>query len=412
LDFDCKKNSEDLSDKKVVLMAEKLVENQIFSAIITGGEPLVRKHLTTELVRRFKEHNIDVSLNTNLQLLDEATLGEFIASHLDGVLISCPSTDSETYKCMTGGGDLQRFLSKLEILVQSGQHFSVNMVVNKRNLGNIRQSAESLRDMGVKIFGATPMGLNLENPDLNNLLTAEEVQKLIEDLMWAKDNLGLSVDIFEALPKCAFPAWIRNMDLPFLNRRCQAGKTVVSVSNNGDVRPCSHNPKSYGNILDEPLGVIWQRMAEWRNFETIPARCHDCKKLTKCFGGCRITAKAYTGDCGGEDPWMSSPILIDEKLPNKNPEIEINPDMSVSFAETFRWRHESGDDYLMTSTRNNRNITVVNKQLLSFVQYLKQACPLKLGNLAKSVKKDFTDSEFQRIIRLLLTRGFISPQHR
>lgn len=411
LDFKCHKSSKDLSDEAVMLMAERLIENEVFSTIITGGEPLIRKNLTGRLIKRFRELNINTSLNTNLQLLDESTLNGFLLNHLDGMLVSCPSTHPEIYERMTGGGSLCRFLSRLDMVIKGGQHFSVNMVVNRINLGDIRRSAEFLGSLGVKIFGATPMGLNLENPNPENLLTPLEVQQLIEDLIWVKDNLGLNVDIFEALPKCAFPAWIRKMDLPFLNRRCQAGKTVISISNNGDVRPCSHNPQAYGNILSESLESIWTKMSAWRNFQTIPIRCENCKLCPKCFGGCRITARAYTGDYKGEDPWMGLPILLDEK-PQKNEKyIEINPNMLVSFAETFRWRHESGDDYVITSTRNNKNITVVNGQLLSFVRHLKKVCPIKLGDLAMSVQKDFADPEFQRVICLLLTRGFISSQH-
>lgn len=410
LDFDCKRDSQDLSDEEIMLIATKLAENQIFSVILTGGEPLIKKNLVKKIVTYLKGHNTDVSLNTNLQFLDSKTLDEFMASGLDGALISCPSTNPETYNDMTGGGNFLRFLARLKMVIKCKQHFSVNMVVNRHNLGGIRQSAEFLRDLGVKIFGATPMGLNLENPDLKNLLTLPEVRKLVEDLVWIKENLGLEVDIFEALPKCAFPDWVMKMDLPFLNRRCQAGKTVISVANNGDVRPCSHNPDVFGNVLNEPLTVIWQRMTEWRNFQTIPKRCHICKMLINCFGGCRITARAYTGDYQGEDPWMDSPIAVINRPARLIQRIDQSPKTSIAFAKIFRWRHESEDNYIITSTRNNRNITMVNGELLSFVRYLKESCPLKLSDLATRVKRDLKDREFQRIIQLLITREFIFPQ--
>ena len=343
LDFDCKINSHDVSDDQVMLMATKLVESQVFSVVITGGEPLIRKSLTRQLVAYLKGCNIDVSLNTNLQLLDTETLDNFVANRLDGMLISCPATDPEIYRIMTGGGDVSRFLDKLKLVVDHKQHFSVNMVVNRRNLGHIRQTAKSLHNMGVKIFGATPMGLNAENPDLENLLNLSDVRTLVEELVWVRENLGMEVDIFEALPKCAFSPHIRKTNLSFLNRKCQAGKTIISVANNGDVRPCSHNPAVYGNILYEHLTVIWQRMNEWRDFQTVPNRCQDCKMLANCFGGCRITAKACTGDCRGEDPWMDSPILIDDRPTRIKPEISPYPEMRITFSETFRWRQEAGD---------------------------------------------------------------------
>lgn len=410
LDFDCKKDSKDLPDEQVMLMATKLSENHIFSLVITGGEPLVRKGLTKKLVKYFKQKNIDVSLNTNLQLLDPKTLDDLMTNRLDGMLISCPSVDSKIYNYMTGGGEFLRFLSKLKMVLKWKQHCSVNMVVNRHNFGYIRETAIYMRDLGVEIFGATPMGMNLQNPDTENLLTLTEVRALIEELVWIKENLGLKVDIFEAIPKCTFPSWVRGRDLSFLNRKCQAGKTIISVANNGDIRPCTHNPDVYGNILNEELTAIWQRMVGWRNFQNVPGRCTTCKIFSNCHGGCRITAKACTGDCRGEDPWMDLLNTSGEWPAKVKSDIALDSELIVIFAKTFRWRHENEDNYLISSTRNNRNLTIVNGQLFNFVKRLREIAPLSLEDLAKFVQCSFTDNEFGRVIKLLATREFISLQ--
>jgi hypothetical protein len=109
---------------------------------------------------------------------------------------------------------------------------------------------------------------------------------------------------------------------------------------------------------------------------------------------------------------MDSPISAGYQPIKIAPEIHLNEELQISFAKIFRWRQETDDNHLMTSTRNNRNLTMANRQLLSFVHYLRKMCPLKLGNLAKSVKQDFANPEFQRIVRLLITREFIFPQSR
>jgi len=410
LNFDYKKDSKDLPDEQVMRMAAKLAENKIFSVIITGGEPLVRKSLARKLVAYLKGCNINVSINTNLQLLDPETLDDLTESNLDSMLISCPSSDPQIYRHMTGCGDFSSFLSRLKMALDRKQHCSVNMVVNRSNFGCIRETAKCMRDVGVKIFGATPMGMNLENPDTGNLLTLSEVRKLIEELVWIKENLDLEVDIFEAIPKCAFPSWVRDKNLQFLNRKCQAGKTIISVSNNGDVRPCTHNPDAYGNLLSETLTAIWQRMHSWRNTQNIPERCTTCKIFSNCHGGCRITAKACTGDCRGEDPWMDLSNTSGEWAKKVKSEVILYPEMIVAFAKIFRWRHESGDNYLISSTRNSRNLTAINRQLFNFVMHLNQVTPLSLKDLATSVLRDFTDSDFQRVVKLLITREFIFPK--
>ena len=160
--------------------------------------------------------------------------------------------------------------------------------------------------------------------------------------------------------------------------------------------------------LDEALTAIWQRMGEWRNSQNIPDRCATCKIFLNCHGGCRITAKACTGDCRGEDPWMDLPNVSDEWPTRAKNAISLDSGMTATFAKIFRWRHENGDSYLISSTRNNRNLTAINGQLFNFVKHLREILPLNLEDLAKSVRCDFADSEFQRVMHLLATREFVS----
>lgn len=407
LDFDCGTESQDVSDNQVMLMAEKLVETRLFGITVTGGEPLVRKNLVKQLVRYFREHDIEASINTNLLLLDKATLKELMANNLNSMLISCPSVDSDLYGFMTGGGNLANFLDRLKMVVDCGQRFSVNMVVNQNNFCSIRKTAMCLHNFGVKTFGATPMGLNLQNPDSTQLLSREQVMALVEELMWIKENIGMNVDIFEAMPKCVFPVWVKDKSPHFMKRKCQAGKTIVSVANNGDVRPCSHNPDIYGNILRDSLENIWAKMSEWRDNQMTPNRCITCKLEAKCHGGCRITAKAYTGECKGEDPWMDTPILsIDDSIITSL-DVVLEPEMTLVVSKMFRWRKEDGDDYLITSTKNSRNAIIVNRQLFEFVCQLQDKSPIKLKDIVEGAGCNFDDVEFQRVIKLLVNKEFI-----
>lgn len=412
LDFDCDIHSQDIPDDQVILMAEKMVEARIFGITVTGGEPLVRKELVKWLVEYFKKCDVDVSLNTNLLLLDQATLDHLMTNRLNHMLISCPSTDPELYNFMTGGGNLTRFFDKLRMVIDHGQGFAVNMVVNQNNFHDIRKTATCLHKIGVKLFGATPMGLNLQNPDLEHLLRREQVAALSEELMWIKENIGMDVDIFEAMPKCVFPDWVKDKAPYFIRRKCQAGKTIASIANNGDVRPCSHNPDVYGNILYEPLEAIWDKMKEWRDGRKTPERCRECKLEGKCHGGCRITARAYTnGDCKGEDPWMDCPVLTVDESERSGSDLILKPEMMLITSNAFRWRKE--DDlghYLVASARNSRNATIVNQQLFDFINQLRNMSPVALEDVANGAGCDFGDIGFQRIVKLLFNRGFITLQ--
>ena len=261
--------SRKVSDETVLACAQKLIDNKIFSIIVTGGEPLIKKELTKKVIRLLKDNQTKVSLNTNLTLVDDDFI-QFLKEQKVGVLTSCPSGDESSFAKLVGIDNYKLFESKIKRLVVAGVRFTVNMVVTKDNLHEVRLTAKKMKALGCKSFAATPMGLNVEYPRLDLLLSVEDVRKVIADLLWIEDNLKMKVDILEALPKCVFPDEVLKGKHSFLNRKCQAGRTVIAVSCNGGVRPCAHNPYSYGNLLEEELRDIWLKMGDWRSAKYIP----------------------------------------------------------------------------------------------------------------------------------------------
>lgn len=397
----------DLDNKKLLLLAEKIVESKIFDVILTGGEPLFRKKIIESLLMYFKKHNIYVSLNTNLLLATEDFLENIKTLKLDSLLISCPSIDKHIYKYMTGNGNYKKFEENLKIVIDKNINFSINMVINKLNINYIKETASYFKLLGVQKFSATPMGLNVQNPQFNLFLKQKEIIKIIKDLIYIKEDLKMIVDIVEAIPKCLFPFEIYERNFNFLKRKCQAGRTVVAVANNGDVRPCSHNSDIYGNLLKEPMETIWQKMADWRSDKFIPEKCKDCKIINKCLGGCRTTAKASHGKWNSEDPWTTLPlekdVFVQKIYTNDNPAISNNT--IIYFPENFKWRKEG--DYYLVCTKNTRNATIINKELFQFILNLQKLLPANIDRIA-SVHKIASDNEhFRRILKLLLKREIV-----
>ncbi len=228
--------------------------------------------------------------------------------------------------------------------------------------------------LGVKRFAATPASLNVESPDYEGLLSGPEIITLLEDLKWCSENLGLEVDVLEVLPKCFLPAWCWEKKYSFMRRSCQAGRMSVSVSNVGEIRPCSHNPVSFGNLLYESLEVIWDKMAEYRE-NSVPDVCGECPAVFSCNGGCRMNALAITGSVKGMDHLATAPISLPEK---KQDEIIVKEDALIEFVGALRWRKETKGYYSITSKRNHRNLMVVNEEMFNFICWLEKFLPLSV----------------------------------
>lgn len=401
-DTDKMPKSNDLDENIIVQLVQKLVDAKIYSLVITGGEPLIRPSTTIKVVEIAKEAGMFVSINTNLLLLTPDIAIKLKKLKIDSFLVSCPASDPDIYRQITRCGNYSRLNSKLKLLIENGISCMVNMVVTPTNCQFIRSTATDMSKLGVKRFAATPASLNVEFPNYQELLNTHQINALLNDLRWCADNLGLEVDILEPLPKCFYPSWCWEKEYAFTKRTCQAGRMSVSISNIGDVRPCSHNPNVYGNLFQETLEDIWTKMSIYRN-EVTPAACKCCPTVLSCNGACRTNSLAITGLLNEPDRLMVGHI----KLSSKEETQEIIKDNSlVCFKGKLRWRQE-GQNYSISSKNSGSNLIVINEEMFNFVLWLKESLPLTIEELLKNSVEDSDKESFMKIIKLLIRKEFV-----
>lgn len=393
-----------VEDETVLACAQKLIDNNIFGIVITGGEPMLKKELTKKIIRLFRDNKIRVSLNSNLTLLDDDLI-TFLKEQKVSVLTSCPSGNSLSYKNLVGADNFAYFETNIKKLVVSGVKFSVNMVITKDNLQEIIPTAEKMKSLGCNSFAATPMGLNVEYPRLDLLLSVDEVRQVISDLLWIETNLKLKVDILEALPKCVFPKHVLSEKHSFLNRKCQAGRTVIAVSCNGDVRPCAHNPYSYGNILKEDLRAIWQKMKAWRSAQYIPSDCQNCSWLKHCNGGCRTSAKVYNGDWNKNDMWCVGALrTLPPNIHSQKKELAPNTHLQIN--SYLKARKEDEEAYVIYNVEDDISF-MVSPDLYDFIMNLTKHTDLSFGDLCREFHLPAADDNMKNLVLFLIVKKII-----
>lgn len=397
--------------EKIMKIAQKIVELRVFSVVITGGEPLTKKDLVLDLVEFFSDHNISVSLNTNLILLTENFLKDPRSKLITNFLVSCVSSNTKIYKEMTWNGNYNIFERNLLLLQKYNVRFGINMVVNTRNLHDIKNTAGHMHNLGVENFYVTPMSLNLYYPDLEHFLTKDQVISVVYDLIWIKDKLGMNIDILESLPKCLFPKEILDRKFSFLSRKCQAGVKTATVNYEGLVRPCSHNPAVYGNILEEDFSLIWDRMKDWRERKYIPVECGECKLSNEdCFGGCRMSAKAFDDEhkTNAVDPWFN--CVFKEKIQLYNVmdlnSIELAINTIISLSGRLQNRLEEDGNYSINIAKKNVNMTV-SPEVYKMLSYIEKKEKVSLINLC-GTKEIFHSEKFQYIIKMLIAKKYLN----
>ena len=403
LEFENHYIGENISDATVLQVAQKLADANIFNVVVTGGEPLIKQKLAVQVITLLRQNGVQVGVNSNITLLTDDFI-TFLKENNVNLLTSCPSSDKTKFNQMVGGNKYDLFVERLNKVIESGVHCTVNMVVTKDNIGDIKSTALFLKEMGVYSFSATPMFLNMDSPQLNLLLTRDEVMGVIEDILWVESELKMKVDILESLPKCVFPKSVRNSSHSFLNRKCQAGRTVIGVSPNGDIRPCSTNTEVYGNILSEDIKEIWSKMRIWRSTEYFPDKCKECSWINRCNAGCRINSKAFFGQWNSQEIWSGDPL---EDIPESDyRNYNLSEKTKISLNQNFSYREEYENVFVIFN-HIDESFMMINGELMNFIKSLGNISFKTIGDLAKVCGVSAKEPDFVSTINLLINKKIL-----
>lgn len=392
------RHNDDVDDDRIISNVIELINNGILHVIITGGEPLEKKELVEKIVLLAKQQNVTVSLNTNLTLADDDVIS-FLRETETRILVSCPSAIQSSYEAITLTKNFHCFRNNLSKVIDAGIKTAVNMVVTKDNLSEIKVTAEMIHQLGCTAFCVTPVALNMDYPKPQLLLSEIEIEKLVTDIIWVESAYNMKVDILDGLPKCVFPSNVLSEEHLFLYRRCQAGRTFIAVSPNGDVRPCANSSFSYGNLHTVSLKEIWDRMSYWRSEEIIPTECKGCLWINRCLGGCRTNAKALTNKWNGTDIWNPKPILSEP--PSHSKTVDLRDDTVLWVAEGLQIREEYEGVYLLSCTQN-RTFCMVNQSIVDFIKLVQNLKKISFFSIRTKYAKNADTQKITEIIIMLI----------
>jgi cyclic pyranopterin phosphate synthase len=149
-----------LSFEEIVDVVKASKREGITRIRLTGGEPLVRKGIVT-LVRMINEVDgiEEVAMTTNGIMLEK--FAEDLASAgLKRVNISLDTIDSEKYKEITRGGDINKVLRGIKSAVDAGLNpVKLNCVVDKPDDIDAMQVEEFAKENNLKVQFINQMNL-------------------------------------------------------------------------------------------------------------------------------------------------------------------------------------------------------------------------------------------------------------
>ena len=234
-----------------------------------GGEPTLRQDLM-ELIRYAATKSLYVFCDTNGIKVTKDYARQLKDNGLEILNVSIDSPIQEKHDKLRGKGSFEKAVGAIKNAREVGLKSLLSTYVTKENLANgefeaIIQFGKDIGASGVRYLFPTPAGRWLWNLEVR--LSREEEKEV---------------------------ARITRQNYPFLHRdfwlqtqkstqcRGMSAKYYMYVSPYGDVQPCCFMPLKFGNVREEPLKDIVDRM--WHH-EMFDHECinKECPMLSDAF---------------------------------------------------------------------------------------------------------------------------------
>ncbi len=246
--------------KKDILSLEQLkkaiseVQDMGTSVIgITGGEPLLRKDLE-EIIASIDKRSMPILFTTGYKL----TIERVHRLKEAGLAIPVISLDHYLPEVHDAGrrrnGMYDYAIQAIKMFQDEGLYVAVSFVPDKKLVNNrdeIFKTIDFFRDLGIN-------DMRLTSPILSGQLISKPEEKL------TPENVKT---IFEIQKKCTnTPGYPGVFAYDYFESRsyygCGAGFNYMFIDSQGNVCPCDFAMLGFGNILENPIKEIWNKMSK------------------------------------------------------------------------------------------------------------------------------------------------------
>lgn len=294
--------AEELATADILRIVDILVEKHVPFVNFGGGEPLIREDLF-EIAAYATARGLNVSMNSNGWLLDEAAAQRLKTSGFRSVGISIDSAEADLHDDFRNmPGSFVRGVAALDALGRAGVKTTMSAVISRINYRHFRDLLQLAREHGVAqvyLHNFKCSGRGFRNREELDLSPVEWKAFYEEALQVKRETTDLAIS-FDDPVIASLPGYNENP----LVKGSSCGKLSLHLRPNGDVTPCGFIPLVVGNILKEEFDRIWYDSPILRRMRSKEAKgkCSDCGAFDNCLGGCTARAFATTGDFNEPDP--------------------------------------------------------------------------------------------------------------
>ncbi len=312
-----------LTSEDILKTLPKLKANGVKFIIFSGGEPLTRKDLF-EIANSCKELGIITYLSTNGLYIGEKNAQKILDTfNYVGISIDGSKKTHDRFRGLEGSFKMS--MKAVNLLNSfSKSKVGIRFTITKETYDDLKfifELAESENIQKIYISHLVYSGRGLDNLEMD--LTKKQRRATVEyilDKAFEYEKSGRDIEIVTGNMEQDAILFLERFgkNYPHLKDEMHkrlvkwggnsAGRKLLNIDSEGNVKPDPFFPKTIGNILEEDFSDIWtnkpnELLQKLRiHPREIGGKCGKCYYINICNGGSRSRAYAIYNDLWAEDP--------------------------------------------------------------------------------------------------------------
>lgn len=294
---------------------------------VTGGEPFVHPDFM-RLLEQFSEekHRYSFAILTNGSMIDRPVARALSRLRPRFVQVSMEG-GPETHDRLRGAGNFETTCDAIRHLVAANIPTLVSFTAHRENYREFPEVVEIACKLKVdKVWSDRflPNGAGMDHM-AGEALTPEETREYFNSMAGVREATRRRWFCRTEVAMDRALQFLEGDGRPYF---CKAGDSLITLMPNGDVYPCRRMPIHVGNLLEQPLEMIYNShplLKQLRDPQQVSEGCGGCFYTGLCKGGLKCLSYAVHGDPFVRDPGCWHGDTENENATTQPAREEIHP---------------------------------------------------------------------------------------